>query len=87
MNKINLIEALTQVLGQRQEAERAVNKFFEAVQDALRQGEKVVLTGIGSLYPRIRKAQKRHNPKTMEIVQVPPKRTLKFVPSEELFKT
>ncbi len=86
MNKIDLIAALTQVLGQRQEAERAVNKFFEAVQESLRKGEKVVLTGIGSLYPRIRKAQKRHNPKTMEIVQVPPKRTLKFVPSEELFK-
>ncbi len=86
MNKLDFIAALTQTLGQRQEAERAVNKFFESIQESLRKGEKVVLTGIGSLYPKIRKAQKRHNPKTMAPVHVPPKRTLKFVPSEELFK-
>ncbi len=86
MNKFDLIHQLTAVLGQRREAERAANKFLRAIREALQKGEKVVLTGVGSFYPKIRKAQKRHNPKTMQPVQVPPKRTVKFIPSEELFK-
>jgi len=86
MNKSDLILALTQALGQRTEAEKAVNKMISAIRESLKKGEKVVLSGVGSLYPRIRKAANRHNPKTMEPVQSPAKRTVKFVPSEELFK-
>ena len=86
MNKSDLIQALAQALGQRAEADKAVNKIIAIIRETLRKGDKVVLTGIGSFYPKIRKAQKRHNPKTMEPVEVPPKRTVKFIPSEELFK-
>ena len=86
MKKSDLIQELTAVLGQRKEAERAVEKILEAIGRSLRTGEKVILTGLGSFYPKIRKAQRRHNPKTMEPVTVPPKRTVKFIPSSELFK-
>ncbi len=86
MNKSDLIKKMTLVLGQRKEAERAVDKLLESMRQAVQGGEKVVLSGFGSFYPKIRRAQKRHNPKTMEPVHVPPKRTLKFIPSEELFK-
>ena len=86
MNKVDLIKELTLILGQRQEAEKAVNKFITSIRESLKRGEKVILGGVGSFYPKIRKAQKRHNPKTMEAVHVPPKRTVKFIPSEELFK-
>ena len=85
MNKIDLIQALAQTLGQRAEAEKAVNKMISAIRDTLRKGDKVVLTGIGSFHPKIRKAQRRHNPKTMAPVNVPPKRIVKFIASEELF--
>ena len=86
VNKADLVRSLTEVLGQRQEAEKAVNKFISAICAAIRKGDKVVLSGLGSFYPKIRKAQRRHNPKTMEPVAVPPKRIVKFIPSEELFK-
>ncbi len=86
MNKSHLIESLAEVLGQRQEAEKAVNRLLASIRETLRKGEKVVLSGVGSLYPKIRKPQKRHNPKTMETVHVPPKRIVKWVASEELFK-
>ena len=86
MNKSDLIQVLTQVLGQRTEAEKAVNKLIAAMRETLKKGEKVILSGVGSFYPRIRKAQKRHNPKTMAPVNVPAKRTVKFIPSKELFK-
>ncbi len=86
MNKTDLIKALTPALGQRQEAQRAVEKFIQCLRESVRRGEKVILTGFGSFYPRIRKAQKRHNPKTLQPVDVPPKRAVKFIPSEELFK-
>ncbi len=86
MNKAELIEALAQALGQRAEAEKAVNRMITVIRDTLRKGDKVVLTGVGSFHPKIRKAQKRHNPKTMEPVAVPPKRVVKFIASEELFE-
>ena len=86
MNKSDLIKELTKVIGQRREAEKVVSKFINTMREAVRRGDKIVLSGFGSFYPKIRKAQKRHNPKTMEPVDVPPKRTVKFVPSEELFK-
>jgi DNA-binding protein HU-beta len=87
MNKADLIDALAQAMGQRADAEKVVNKFIQILRDTLRKGDKVVLTGIGSFYPKIRKAQKRHNPKTMEPVTVPPKRIVKFIASEELFES
>ena len=87
MNKSDLIASLAQSLGQRTDAEKAVNKIISAIRDALRRGDKVVLTGVGSFHPKIRKAQKRHNPKTMEPVVVPPKRVVKFTASEELFES
>jgi nucleoid DNA-binding protein len=68
MNKADFIQHMTQILGQRREAEKAVDLFLESMREAVRKGEKVVLTGFGSFYPKIRKAQKRHNPKTMEPV-------------------
>lgn len=86
MNKADFVKQLTQVLGQRHDAEKAVDKFISSMHEAIRKGEKVILSGFGSFYPKIRKAQKRHNPKTMEPINVPPKRTVKFIPSEELFK-
>ncbi len=86
MNKAGLIKELTSVLGQRKEAQRAVSKFIQTLRESIRKGEKVILAGFGSFYPRIRKAQKRHNPKTMEPVHVPPKRIVKFIPSEDLYR-
>ncbi|OGR83452.1 MAG: hypothetical protein A2901_01665 [Elusimicrobia bacterium RIFCSPLOWO2_01_FULL_54_10] len=86
MNKLDLINALAQSLGQRADAEKAVNKIIAAIREALRKGEKVVLTGVGSFHPKIRGAQRRHNPKTMAPVAVPPKRVVKFIASEELFE-
>lgn len=86
MKKSDFVEVLTQILGQRRDAEKAVTRFIMAMREAIRKGDKIVLSGFGSFYPKIRKAQKRHHPKTMEPIEVPPKRTVKFIPSEELFK-
>jgi nucleoid DNA-binding protein len=86
MTKSDMIQVLARTLGQRREAERAVESLLKAIKHALRNGDKVLLSGIGSLNPKLRKAQKRHNPKTLQPVQVPPKRSIKFVTSEELFQ-
>ncbi len=85
MNKSNIINELAQSLGGHKEAQCAVNKIIQIMRDSIRRGEKVVISGIGSFFPKIRKAQRRHNPKTMKPVDVPPKRTVKFIPSSELF--
>lgn len=86
MKKSDLILQLAQSLGGRKEAELALDALLKSMQKTLRSGEKIILSGIGSFYPRVRKAQRRHNPKTMEPVLVPAKRIIKFIPSPELFK-
>lgn len=85
MNKANFIRALTEVTGQRREAEKLFNRFVLEMRQAIRKGDKVILSGLGSFYPKIRKAQKRRHPKTRKILILPPKRTVRFVPSEALF--
>lgn len=85
MTKADFIRGLTEVTGQRKEAEKVLNKFISEIRVALRKGEKVILGGFGSFYPKIRKAQKRRHPKTRKIVILPPKRTVRFIPSNTLF--
>lgn len=85
MKKTDLIQELVAVLGHRGDAEKAVSKIFSSIQSSLIRGEKVILTGIGSLTPKLRKTQRRHNPNTMEPVIVPPKRIVKFTQSKDLF--
>lgn len=86
MNKVNFIRALAEVTGQRKEAEKVLNKFISEMRMAIRKGDKVILGGFGSFYPKIRKAQKRRHPKTRKIVILPPKRTVRFIPSNTLFQ-
>ena len=86
MNKADLVRALAQIIGQRRDAQKAVDRFIAALRDGVRRGDKVLLNGFGSFHPRIRKAQSRRNPKTGAAVYVPARRTVKFVPSPGLFK-
>ena len=48
MNKEDMIESLMKVLSTRKEASMAVNKLFKSMNEALRNGEKVVVSGFCS---------------------------------------
>ena len=67
-----------------EEAEAAVEAFFDSIIKSLRDGEKIELRGFGSFRLRSRGARVGRNPKTGEKVNVPAKRIPYFKPGKEL---
>jgi len=74
----------------RKQADEAVQVILESIIDALQQGDKVELRGLGSFRIRERGPRIGRNPKTGARVDVPPKRIPYFKPGkflrEELLK-
>ena len=53
-------------------------QVIEALAGALIAGKVIELRGFGTLEPRKRKARTMHNPRSMEPVEVPPRRGVSF---------
>ena len=72
MNKNELINAVSERANiTKKDAEIAVSATFEAISDALCDGEKVQLVGFGAFEVKNRKARIGRNPKTKEAVEIP----------------
>ncbi|OCC14711.1 Integration host factor beta subunit [Dissulfuribacter thermophilus] len=85
MNKSQLIEALSQETGlSRANAEFIVNEVFQAMTEALAQGEGVEIRGFGSFSIREYEAYEGRNPKTGEKIKVPPKKLPFFKVGKDL---
>ena len=79
MTKTDLIESVASKADlPRATAERAVNTMFEEVVDALKQGDKVNISGFGTFSVSIRKARTGRNPKTGESIEISATRAAKF---------
>ena len=65
-------------------ARTIVDLFFEAMKEALEKGERIEIRGIGSFAVRHYDAYKGRNPKTGQIVDVPPKKVPFFKVGKEL---
>lgn len=57
---------------------RIVQTFLDEIIDELSQGNRLEFRDFGVFESRVRAARKAQNPKTMEKVMVPSKRTVKF---------
>ena len=86
MNKKGLVESLLKALSARKDAQNAVDIIFSQIRKALRTDEKVILAGIGSFNTVITKTKKCRNPKTGEILHLPPRKKVRFRQSKDLFK-
>ena len=72
MNKTELIEAVASRAGlSKADADRAVNGFVDAIEDALVRGEKVTVTGFGTFEVRDRAARMGRNPQTGAPLHIP----------------
>ncbi|OGD11309.1 MAG: hypothetical protein A2Y86_04905 [Candidatus Aminicenantes bacterium RBG_13_62_12] len=68
------------------QAQKAYMAMLEGIKEALRQGDHVTFSGFGSFEVKTRAERKGRNPKTGEIIPIPPKKRVKFTPSRELKK-
>jgi DNA-binding protein HU-beta len=84
VNKGELISAVSErVEGGRTSATRAVEAVFDAIQEAVAQGEKVAITGFGVFEKVDRAARTGRNPATGEPVEVQASSVPKFRPGSE----
>ena len=83
MNKRDLIDAISERLGDKKSATEAVNAVLEAIQSAVASGDKVAITGFGVFEKTDRPARTARNPATNEIIQVPASSVPKFRPGAD----
>lgn len=71
MTKVELIAAVAESAGlSKKDAEKAVNGTFNAITEALKQGDKVSLVGFGTFEVRERPERKGRNPQTKEEITI-----------------
>ena len=85
MNKRELINEVSKKTGiTKKDAGSVLNAITEHITDALSNSEKVTLVGFGTFQVMQRKARRGRNPQTGEEIQIPAKKTPKFVPGKGL---
>lgn len=86
MTKSELIEQLSVVntMLSKKEAELVINTIFDSISDALIGGDRVEIRGFGSFTIRERDAREARNPKSGDLVKIPPKKTPFFKTGKEL---
>jgi DNA-binding protein HU-beta len=85
MTKADLIEGLSNKLGMNKgEAEKAVNIMLDDIISALKQGERVNISGFGTFAVSLREARTGRNPKTGESIEISASRSAKFKPGKQL---
>ncbi|GHT36777.1 integration host factor subunit alpha [Endomicrobiia bacterium] len=85
MTKNDIAVTLLKILSSKKEADAAVNKVFEEISNALKNGEKVVVTGFGSFNIFETKTKNGRNPKTGEKLLIAPMKKIKFKQSKDFF--
>ena len=86
MTRSDLVEELANRFAQltHRDAEFAVKAILDAMNDALVRGHRIEIRGFGSFVNRSYGSYQGRNPKTGQVVQVPPKRVPFFKVGKEL---
>jgi DNA-binding protein HU-beta len=66
------------------QAEKAFQAMMAGIKSSLKNGQRVAFSGFGSFEVRTRKPRKGRNPKTGEIISIPERKRVKFIPSKSL---
>lgn len=87
MTKADLVELVAKKVNLTNKAAReSVAAMLDGVRDALKKGEKVVITGFGTFSVRSRAARKGRNPQTGAPINIPAKKTPGFTAGKALKK-
>ncbi len=79
MNKAQLIEAVASDTRMTKiEARKAVDAMIRATVEALREGDRLTLTGLGTFSIQQKNERVGRNPRTGAAVKIPPRKVIKF---------
>jgi DNA-binding protein HU-beta len=85
MTKPQLIESVATATGQpKAEIEKTLEAILDRISNALVNGDRVELRGLGILEPRETKARTGRNPSTGASIEIPASRRAAFRPGKEL---
>jgi DNA-binding protein HU-beta len=85
MNKTELINAVAEASElSKKDATKAVDAVFDAILEALKNGDKVQLIGFGNFEVRERAARKGRNPQTGEEIEISASKVPAFKPGKAL---
>ena len=85
MNKAELIQDLTAKTNEKvKTVEDLLAAFVDSVEEALIKGEKVAISGFGTLSISERKARKGRNPQTGTEINIPASKSPKFTAGKTL---
>ena len=85
MNKAHLVEAVALDANiSKIEARKAVDSIIRVTVQALREGERLTLTGLGSFSVQQKTERIGRNPRTGAAVKIPPRKVIKFRPTVEV---
>jgi len=87
MNKGDLVDAVTKVVGSKKLAEGSVNCVLDTISAALKKGDKVTLIGFGTFSIAKRAARTGRNPQTGKEMTIKAKKVPKFVAGKKLKDT
>ncbi len=85
MNKTSLIQEIAdRTDASKSEAQKFFDAFTNVVQDSLKKGEDVQITGFGKFYVQKREAREGINPQTKQKINIPASRVPKFTAGNAL---
>ncbi len=85
MIKLDIVNRVADKTGVAKiKAEVAVDSLFNAMKDAMQRGERIELRGFGVFVVKPRKRGIGRNPRTGEVTDIPPGKTIRFKPGKEL---
>jgi DNA-binding protein HU-beta len=84
MLKKDLVDKIAETGLTKKQASDALDATLDAITEALRKGDHVLLTGFGKFEVRTRAARTGINPKTLEKIQLPATKVPAFKPGKSL---
>ena len=85
MNKAQFVEAIALDANiPKVEARKAIDAMIRVTVQALREGERLTLTGLGTFNVQQRPERVGRNPRTGAAVKIPPRKVIKFRPTAEV---
>ena len=85
MNKAQFVEAVALDTNMTKvEARKVVDAMIRATVQTLRDGDRLVLSGLGSFSVQHKSERIGRNPRTGAAVKIPPRKVIKFRPSVDL---
>ncbi|HDS09339.1 MAG TPA: integration host factor subunit beta [Firmicutes bacterium] len=85
MTKTDIAEKIAMELDiYKIEAKQILDILLDNMVDALKNGDKIEIRGLGSFHVKNRKTMKRRHPSTKKIITIPGQKVIKFTPGKFL---